>query len=88
MELLKPNNIETKKAMHVMYDLKDDLSMSSRFLYFTLMAIGEYQKITQDELTEITNLSMVTIIRSIRELKDHNLIVVKRSQRGAFYKVL
>lgn len=88
MELLKPNNVVTDKAMHVMFNLKNELSMSARFLYVALMATGKDCKLKHDDLAEITDLSVMTVKKSVRELKENGLISVKRGKHGAFYEVL
>jgi predicted transcriptional regulator len=88
MEALNLKNMEMEKAMGVMFNLKSKLSMSARFVYVALMAVDKDQKLKHEELAEITDLSVITVKKAVKELKDNDLIDVKRAQYGSFYQVL
>jgi len=88
MESLNLKNLEMEKAMGVMFNLKSKLSMSARFVYVALMAVDKEQKIKCEELADITDLSVITVKKAVKELKENDLINVKRAQYGSFYQVL
>jgi predicted transcriptional regulator len=88
MESLNLKNLEMEKAMGVMFNLKSKLSMSARFVYVALMAVDKERKIKCEELADITDLSVITVKKAVKELKENDLINVKRAQYGSFYEVL
>lgn len=88
MEALNLKNMEMEKAMGVMFNFKNKLSMSARFVYVALMAVDKERILKHEELAEITDLSVITVKKAVKELKENALISVRRGQRGSFYEVL
>jgi DNA-binding MarR family transcriptional regulator len=77
-----------EKAIEVMFGMKKDLTVSSRFLYVALMNIERDRVITHNELAEITGYSIPTVKNSIEELIRKKMIIKTRTQRGLFITVL
>ncbi len=88
MEQFPNKEVAEKKAMKILFDFKDKLSISSRFLYIALLMVDRDTLYKHEELAEITGLSVGTIKNSIRELVNERLLLVNRSSFGAFYTVL
>lgn len=88
MKQFKNQEIATEKSFKVFFEMKDQLSLSARLLYVSLMAVDRDQTITHDQLAEITGLSVPTVKRSIKQLLEKELILQTKWQGGCFYVVL
>lgn len=88
MEQFTNKELAEKKAYEVLFNLKDEISLSSRLLYIALLSSERDRIIKHDELADITGLSIPTVKNSIRELVDKKLLITTRASHGAFYTVL